>query len=47
MEVKTFIIVFLFILGYILIIDLYKIIITLKNKIIDYVRKKRNRKKSN
>ena len=47
MEVKTFIIAFMFILGYILIIDLYKIIKTLKNKFIDYVRKKRNRKKSN
>lgn len=47
MEVKNFIIAFFFILSYILIIDLYKIIITLKNKFIDYVRKKRNRKKSN
>lgn len=47
MEVKTFIIAFIFILCYILTIDLIKIIITLKNKFIDYVRKKRNRKKSN
>ena len=47
MEIKTFIIAFIFIICYILIIDLLKIIITLKNKIINYVREKRNRKKSN
>jgi len=47
MEIKTFIIAFIFIICYILIIDLLKIIITLKNKIINYVRKKRNREKSN
>lgn len=47
MEIKTFIIAFIIILSYILIIDLYRIIKTLKNKILDYVRKKRNRKKSN
>lgn len=47
MEVKTFIIAFIFILCYILAIDLIKIVITLKNKLFDYVRKKRNRKKGN
>lgn len=47
MEVKTFIIAFIFILCYIGTVDLIKIIITLKNKLINYVRKKRNRKKSN
>lgn len=47
MEVKNFIIAILFIVIYIVIIDIYRITITLKNKIIDYVRKKRNRKKNN
>ena len=47
MEIKTFFIAFIFILGYILIIDIYRITKTLKNKFLDYVRKKRNRKKSN
>jgi hypothetical protein len=47
MEIKNFIIAILFIAIYIIIIDIYRLTITLKNKIINYVRKKRNRKKSN
>jgi hypothetical protein len=47
MEIKNFIIAILFIVIYIIIIDVYRVTITLKNKIIDYVRKKRNRKKIN
>jgi hypothetical protein len=37
---KTFIVAFIFILLYILIIDLFKITISLKNKLTNYFQKK-------
>lgn len=42
MEMKTFIIAFLFIICYLVIIDTLKIIIVLKNKLIKFFKNKKN-----